>query len=77
VVTIMDEEVQSSSERIVEVLEELFTLLRGNNAKLAKGKAIQLSKADEEQDKRFRWYEHSNRGLDFMSMSIPGWQFAC
>lgn len=68
----MEEKGLSSSDRMVEVLEELLTVLRGNDAKLAKRKDIQQSHLDEGQDEPFRWYQHSLPTFDFSSMSTLG-----
>jgi hypothetical protein len=62
----------SSSERMVEVLEELLSLLRGNDGKLSKGKGAQQPQVDHGPDKPFRWYERSDPGLGFMCMSTSG-----
>lgn len=65
----MEKEVHSPSERMV-ILEELLTCLRGNEVKLAERKVIRPSQVYEEQEKHFRWYEQSNRGLSFLSIPL-------
>jgi hypothetical protein len=66
----MEEGMANSLKETVEVTQELLTLLRGINEKLSKEKGSEQPGGIKGRGDRFRWYEHTLRGLNWITM--PG-----